>query len=124
MVIVLLVGSLLLGCQQWDDEPLDCATNPRGYPDGTVEIDIQCRHEAVFAYLIFQEYYETEICYGPSNVPNTFHCQSRAKIDGEWKWLKMSQGSVFTSFQDPFNPTVENIPLEAALTWFGIYLEK
>ena len=117
LVIPLGIVLILSSCGQWDDQ--DTISNPRGTSDGGIEIILDCRHEAILTYLVFNEYYESEICWGPSNIPDVYHAQSRAKIDGEWKWLKMSNGFAFTAHQDPFTVAIEDVGLQSALQWCG-----
>jgi len=115
LLIPLGIALILCSCGPWDDENTQSFVSH----DGTY-LPIKCRHEAILTYLVFGEQYPVEICIGPSEISDIqYHVQTRAEINGEWQWLKASNGIVFTSCQDPFNPIAFNIPLEEALGWSG-----
>lgn len=111
---------LLWSCSPWNDDYDE--PGPMPTEDGGVQIPLKCRHEAILAYLVFQEYYETQICSGPSRFAGFDHAQARAKINGEWMWLTLIDGSIFTTSQDPFTVLSTGVPVEAALTWCDIYV--
>jgi len=116
LIIILSICIVFCSCGQWDDDSL---SGPIHHPEGT-EIAIQCRHEAILCYVVFNEHYPVEMCVGPSAIPSTYHVQTRALINGEWQWLKMSGDTVFTSYQDPFTVTMEAISMTKVLSWCDV----
>lgn len=120
--ILCVIFLIFVSCSQWDDENLSNSANYVNCSDGECDVLIECRHEAILTYLVFtNRHVQTEICWGPSIIPDRYHVQTRALIDGEWKWLKMYGDRVYTSIQDPFTPTVFGVPLKEALAWSNIY---
>ena len=49
-----------------------------------------CRHNALFAAIIYGEYYPVRFQIGPIRCGGT-HVQAQAYIDGEWKWLRLNR---------------------------------
>lgn len=59
-----------------------------------------CRHDAIYTALTVGEKYKVRIAYGPvitadgkykyKNGKQVYHAQAQIFIDGEWKWLSLS----------------------------------
>lgn len=110
-LLLLAIIFLLLSC------------NPPGQPinhlDRSGAIEAECRHTAILQYLIFNEFYETEIVWGVSSN-GIYHAQTRVKIDGKWHWAKTNPITVSIGEQDDFEPFFYNVPIEEALGWCNI----
>lgn len=62
-----------------------------------------CRHQAVYAALVYGEHYQTKIDFGPTQRdPYIWHAQAKAFINGEWVYLTVSNGHIWRSKQDKF----------------------
>lgn len=121
-ILLLLAFTFLTSCNF--DNPQEPYIKP--YPIIDFEptlgagIQAQCRHTVILQYLVFREYCETEIVWGPIPGSINYHAQARVKIEGKWYWLKSAPVYVFIAEQENFTAFYYNVPLDMALRWSGI----
>ena len=64
-----------------------------------------CRHKAVYSATVMGDFAEVEVCRFDVR-PDVTHAQSRAFIDGQWKWLEMLWWWVYISDIDNEDYTI------------------
>ena len=98
--IFFLISILLTGCLSYG-----CTTVPQSGPWGGTHgwaIDGVCRHQAIFAAIVFGDFYPVRVAVGPGR--NAWHAQAEAYIQGEWRWLMKSGNAVQVGKRDVFTP--------------------
>lgn len=63
-----------------------------------------CRHDAVYAAIVYGEDHPARIRFGPTKIRSVWHAQAQVLIKDRWLWLKAQNGTVWISEQDDFDP--------------------